>query len=48
MQNFNKKILEDLLKGIKLKSAYTKNGENNIEKAYHDLVLNNENIDDVL
>ena len=44
----SKSFLEDLLKGFKLKSVYTKNGENNIEKAYDDLLLNNEKIDDML
>ena len=28
------------MKGFKLKSVYTTEGENNIEKAYDDLVLN--------
>ena len=36
----NKSFLKDLLKGFKLKSVYTTEGENNIEKAYDDLVLN--------
>ena len=36
------------MKGFKLKSVYTTNGENNIEKAYDDLVFNNKKIDDVL
>ena len=44
----NKSFLKDLLKGFKLKSVYTTNGENNIEKAYDDLVFNNKKIDDVL
>ena len=44
----NKSFLEDLWKGFKLKSVYTTKGENNIEKAYYDLVLNNKKIDDVL
>ena len=44
----SKSFLEDLLKGFKLKSVYTKNGENNIEKAYDDLLLNNKKIDDML
>ena len=33
------------MKGFKLKSVYTTKGENNIEKAYDDLVLNNKKID---
>ena len=37
----NKSFLEDLSKGFKLKSVYTIKGENSIEKAYYDLVLNN-------
>ena len=37
----NKSFLEDLSKGFKLKSVYTTKGENNIEKAYYDLVLSN-------
>ena len=44
----NKSFLEDLSKGFKVKSVYTTNGENNIEKAYDDLVFNNKKIDDVL
>ena len=36
------------MKGFKLKSVYTTKGENNIEKAYDDLVFNNKKIDDVL
>ena len=44
----NESFLKDLLKGFKLKSVYTTNGENNIEKAYDDLVFNNKKIDDVL
>ena len=44
----NKSFLEDLSKGFKLKSVYTTKGENSIEKAYDDLVLNNKKIDDVL
>ena len=43
----NKSFLKDLSKGFKLKSAYIANGENNIEKAYDDLVLNDKKIDDV-
>ena len=35
------------MKGFKLKSVYTTKGENNIEKAYDDLVSNNKKIDDV-
>ena len=41
----NKSFLKDLVKGLKLKSVYTTKGENNIEKAYDDLVLNNKKID---
>ena len=44
----NNSFLKDLLKGFKLKSVYTTNGENNIEKAYDDLVFNNKKIDDAL
>ena len=45
----NKTFLKDLLKGFKLKSTYTTTkGENNIEKAYNDLVLSDKNIDDIL
>ena len=44
----NKSFLKDLLKGFKLKSVYITNGENNIEKAYDDLVFNGKKIDDVL
>ena len=45
----NNSFLEDLLKGFKLKSAYiTTKGENNIEKAYDDLVLKNKKIDDII
>ena len=44
----NKSFLEDLSKGFKLKSVYTTKGENNIEKAYYDLVLSNKKSDDVL
>ena len=36
------------MKGFKLKSAYPTRGENNLEKAYDDLVLSNKRIDDVL
>ena len=43
----NKSFWKDLSKGFKLKSVYTTNGKNNIEKAYDDLVLNNKKIDDV-
>ena len=43
----NKLFLEDLSKRFKLKSACTTKGENNIEKAYDDLVLSNKRIDDV-
>ena len=44
----NKSFLEDLSKGFKLKSVYTTKSENNIEKAYNDLVLSNKKSDDVL
>ena len=44
----NKSFLKDLLKGFKLKSIYITNGENNIEKTYDDLVVNDKKIDDVL
>ena len=44
----NKSFLKDLLKGFKLKSVYTTEGGNNIEKAYDDLVLNDKKIDDIL
>ena len=45
----NNSFLEDLLKGFKLKSTYiTTKGENNIEKAYDDLVLKNKKIDDII
>ena len=45
----NNSFLEDLLKGFKLKNAYiTTKGENNIEKAYDDLVLKNKKIDDII
>ena len=40
-----KPFLEDLSKGFKLKSIYPTKGENNIEKAYDDLVINNKRID---
>ena len=43
----NKSFLEDLSKGFKLKSVYTTKGENNIEKAYNDLIFNNKKSDDV-
>ena len=43
----NKSLLEDLLKGFKLKSVYTNEDKNNTEKAYSDLVLNNKKIDHV-
>ena len=43
----NKSFLKDLLKGFKLKSVCITNGENNIEKAYDDLVFNDKKIDDV-
>ena len=41
----NKLFVKDLSKGFKLKSAYTTKDENNIEKAYDDLVSNNKKID---
>ena len=44
----DKSFSKDLSKGFKLKSLYTTKGENNIEKAYNDLVLKNKKIDDVL
>ena len=44
----NKSVLKDLLKGFKPKSVYTTQGENNIEKAFDDLVSNDKKIDDVL
>ena len=44
----NKWVLKDLLKGFKPKSVYTTKGENNIEKAFDDLVFNDQKIDDVL
>ena len=45
----NNSFFEDLLKGFKFKSAYiTTKGENNIEKAYYDLVLKNKKIDDII
>ena len=36
----NKSFWEDLSKGFKLKNVYITKGENNIEKAYDDLVFN--------
>ena len=36
------------MKGFKLKSVYTTEGENIIEKAYDDLVLSDKKIDDIL
>ena len=36
------------MKWFKLKSVYTTKGENNIEKAYDNLVFNDKKIDDVL
>ena len=36
----NKSFWEDLSKGFKLKDVYITKGENNIEKAYDDLVFN--------
>ena len=44
----NKSFLKDLSKGFKLKSVYTTNGENNVEKAYDDFLFNNKKIGDVL
>ena len=45
----NNSFFEDLLKGFKFKSTYiTTKGENNIEKAYYDLVLKNKKIDDII
>ena len=41
----NKSFLKDLSKGFKPKSVYTAKGENNIEKAYYDLVSNNKKIE---
>ena len=40
----NKSFLKDLSKGFKLKSVYTTKGENNMEKAYDDLVFNNKKL----
>ena len=40
----NELFLKDLSKGFKPKSAYTK-GQNNIQKAYDDLVFGNKKID---
>ena len=51
MENFFKRVksfLEVLLKGFKLKRAYTTGSKNNTEKAYNDLVLNDKKIGDVL
>ena len=44
----NESFLKDLSKGFNLKSTYTTKGENNIKKAYDDLLFNNKKIDDVL
>ena len=44
----NKSFLKDPSKGFKLKSVYTTKGENNVEKAYDNLVFNDKKIDDVL
>ena len=44
----NKSFLKNLSKGFKLKSVQTTKGENDIEKAYDDLVFNNKKVDDVL
>ena len=44
----NKSFLKNLLKGFKLKSVQNTKGENDIEKAYDDLVFNNKKVDDVL
>ena len=43
----NELFLKDLSKGFKLKSAYNTKDENNIEKAYDDVIFGNEKIDDV-
>ena len=43
----NKSFLKGLSKGFNLKSVCITNGENNIEKAYDDLVFNDKKIDDV-
>ena len=43
----NQSFLKDLSKGFKLKSVCITNDENNIEKAYDDLVFNDKKIDDV-
>ena len=40
----DKSFLEDLSKRFKLKSVYTTKGENNTEKTYDDLVLNNKKV----
>ena len=39
--------MEDLSKAFKIKSVYATEGKR-IQKAYHDFVLNNKKIDDVL
>ena len=44
----NKTFLKDLSKWFKLKSVYTIQDENNIEKAYDDLVFSNKEVDNVL
>ena len=44
----NQSFLKDLSKGFKLKSVCITNDENNIEKAYDDLVFNDKKIDDVI
>ena len=44
----NESFLKDLSKGFKLESVYTTKGENNLKKAYYDLVFNNKKIDEVL
>ena len=43
----DKLFLEDLSKGFNLKKGHTKNGKNNIEKAYDDLFLSNKKIDGI-
>ena len=43
----NQSFLKDLSKGFKLKRVCITNDENNIEKAYDDLVFNDKKIDDV-
>ena len=43
----DKLFLEDLSKGFNLKKGYTKNGKNNIEKAYDDFFLSNKKINGI-